>query len=294
MNINFSCFNKKDSLVSKKEISVSFGELAYDPKHIAYQLNHIDSLDKLEINKIIYQHHDVILDYNLFFNNPDYRGAAQKAFTNEQFLLCLLAAIPSLHLSDHQIICCNKLAYDYVQYMNDEKNRTSDLLMQLSSIVNRNLVLVLSGIVGTGPAQYLALVARSSFSDQKTVRRILNFLIFRIEGYSTQDLLNIYQKLFNRITVFFIEAMDYVIDPEVLTEEQYKNDQTITISLLDIMMNMTSDNIRTMLREYGMNYFLYHQGCPVRISLHHLNESCYGRILKVVREFDHEEEIIIL
>ena len=257
--------------------------------HLVDKLKHVENLSDYDIIQIICSQFNLLLDYDFFFANVENRAIAQKVFTNERFLLKFLSVASTLHLGHHQIICCNKIAYDYTK-LHGVENRIGELLLQLSAMVNRQMVLQLSGIIGEASAKYLAMVRNSSFVEVKNVKRVTNFLIYTLTGYKAKDLLNIYIRLFSRMTTLFVETMNYI--PPISTPEEEKNNQTISIAMISILMNMSSVEMRKMLVSYGSDYILNRKNGMVRFSLQGLNGE-YQRITDIVENIEAIEEIRI-
>lgn len=253
------------------------------------KLKKIDMLSDQEIIQMIISKHTILLDYDFFFANLDNREIAQKVFTNERFLLKLLSIIGQLNLSRHQIICCNKLAFDYAR-LNGTDTRIGQLFLQLSAIINHYTVMQLSEIIGEASAKYLAMIRNSSFVETKNVQRVTNFLVYTLVGYRAQELLDIYIRLFDRMTILFTETMNYI--PEATTPDHIHNNDTITITLLGILMNMNSGEMKSLLVNYATDYMLHRNQNKIRLSLHGLSID-YLRITKVVEEIEMEFDLVI-
>lgn len=251
----------------------------YNAKLLVEKLSNVSELSDDEIMKIIYRQLDMLLDYDLFLANAESREAAQQLFTNERFLLSLITVIPNVRLTSSQITCCNKLSFDYCKLYGVD-NRIGELLLQLSYTVNNRMVMSLSGIIGVEYSKILAMVRNSSFKETKNVSRVNNFIIKNISGLSVQNVLDMYLRMFDRVSTLFITTMNEKL-PTNSTEEEKKTYTVISMTMLTMLDNMTSDEMYILLSNYGSDYALNRNHGYVRFSLNGLAES-YSRISNVV------------
>ena len=155
--------NEKSSFKLKSSIEFSIS-------NIVDMIKNIDNVEEDDIKQIIIRQHKTILNYDLFLKEAKTREAAQYLFTNNRFLKMFLDAIGMIMLNSHEIICVNKLIYDY--YCTDNGNtETKNLMYEIGSIINANTVVKLSPYLGFNGAKLLAIIANSSFSLQKRVKR---------------------------------------------------------------------------------------------------------------------------
>lgn len=290
-----SLFKSLDSVPKSTESSVKtipkFTNVEYTVATFVNKLKEINTLSDKEIQSIIFRQYEMLLDYDLFLVNPESRQVAQQMFMNEKFLTNLIDCVPNLHLNEHQVICCNKLAYDYIAFHKaSECNPTiRALLMELSFRVNLSIVLPLSAIIGLDSAKYLAMLRKSSFKEEKSVARVNRFLIRSGLELREQDMINIYSKLFERVTNLFIVTMFDIPEDDLNNLEYFRYDE-MSKSMIDILDNMPSGEIVKVLKSYSNTYFL-HGEPPVRFSMMSLHES-YGRIKNVINELI-EDGIIV-
>ena len=152
-----------------------FRSVEYQISTIVEKITNINTLNEEEIKSIIVRQHQTILNYDLFLASDESRGYVQKLFTNKRFLQIFLQVIGFLQLPYDEIVCINKLAYDY--YIIPGKDpEISDLLLQISYQINNILVIRLSGKLGMNGARVLSMIANSSFKEEKNVHRINTFL----------------------------------------------------------------------------------------------------------------------
>lgn len=207
----------------------------------------------------------MILNYDLFLASNETRSQALKLFTNPYFLDIFIDVIGLIELNQHERVCLNKLAYDY--YILPDKNmEVADKLYRLTTAVNGNQVVVLSGMIGLKGAQVLSMIRNSSFRDEKIVHRVNTFLIKSIPMYSVHDIIEIYCYLFDRFTSLFLYTM-VETRPAGLTNEQYTKFDNISIAMLDILESLSDSNLDKILYDYGFTLSMVSPNTPVRFSL---------------------------
>lgn len=277
---------------SSKLIMPKFNTVEMSMKTLLDKLRGINSLTDNEVRDIISRQYNTILNYDLFLIGSESREVAQELFINEKFLANLIYCVSNnIQLNEHQVICCNKLTYDYIAlHSTSECNQAvRNLLMELSFRVNLKTVLALSPLIGIDNAKYLAMLRRSSFKENKNVRRVNKFLIHSGLELMEQSIINIYGKLFDRVSILFTETMFYLPDNDYTRSEQLRYDE-MSKSMIDILDSMPSDQIKQVLVNYSNSFYL--KGEPsVRFSMKNLHES-YSRIKVVINELS-EEGIIV-
>lgn len=215
-------------------------------------------------------------------------------FEDAKFIDAFAMAINSIPISYEVRYACNRLAYDY--FTSD--NPTPDIkqkYLNISRVVNKveiNRLLTLG--LDENTASNLALCRYSSQDEGINIKR-LNFAIyFKSPDVMTEQMVvYIYEKLFDRITEVFISIM-----LETYTEEQEKNfgDNFVEVygnvglAVLDIVNNMTSEQIRTVLCRYHSAWNA--KKSRVRFSLRCLSKD-YDRIRRVVETLARENAIYI-
>ena len=254
-------------------------------KSIEYSIDSIynkilnNELSDIDIQNIIYRQYTTILDYNLFFKDES-RQTMQRLFQNIRFLKNLAMCINALSLNTHQIVFCNKLAYDYILYCkmtvpSANREEISTLLTEISYKVNHKDIIALSSIIGLESAKYLAMARHSSFKEEVNVERV-NILLSKTHNLGVDTIYEIYIKLFDNISVLFSTTMFSTI-----YDEEYKDTyDNITLALICILENMDFDNMREVIKNYSVWYDI--NGRPdVRFSLYNLHES-YTNIKSVI------------
>lgn len=258
-----------------------FRSVEYQISTIVEKITNINTLNEEEIKSIIVRQHQTILNYDLFLASDESRGYVQKLFTNKRFLQIFLQVIGFLQLPYDEIVCINKLAYDY--YIIPGKDpEISDLLLQISYQINNILVIRLSGKLGMNGARVLSMIANSSFKEEKNVHRINTFLV-KYGELSVQDIVDIYCILFERFTYPFIFSM-LESKPSGLSKSQLICFDNISLALLSILDSMTSEDIKRVLYDYAFTLKLIRNDFSVRFSLK--SAKAYTRIQEVIKEIE--------
>mgnify|MGYP006873137087 CR=1 FL=1 len=229
---SFRLAREDKSLAKLDEIQQGslFHSIEYEISGILNKISNIDNINESEIKQIIIRQHSMILNYDLFLMNSNTRSQAQKLFTNKKFLNCFLSVIGTIDLSVHEKTCINKLAYDYYIYY-EKDQEISNLLFQLTTWVNGNEVLTLSGILGMNGARILSMIRHSSFKEEKNVHRVNTFIIKCGINLSVQNIIDIFCFLYPRFTPLFIYSM-LEIKPQGLSNDQSNRFDAISRALL--------------------------------------------------------------
>lgn len=209
--------------------------------------------------------------------------------TDVKFISAFIRAINSIPIDYNTKLACNKVTYDYFTSTNPDSNIKQQYL-NMSRVVNRDCITRLITIgLDENTACNLALCRYSSSNERVNVKR-LNFALYHRdpEIITEQMVVWIYEKLFNRISDLFYATM-----LEVYTPEQYEDfgDEfaevygTVGLSVLIILNNMTSENIRKVLLGYEAEW-KYNNQPAVRFSLHSLSND-YSKITRVVESMNY-------
>lgn len=291
--------DKPSGDLSQNNFIPVFHSVEFTLSTIVDKISNIDNLNELEIKNIILRQHKMILNYDLFLKSDESRKHAQKLFTNKRFLQIFLDIIGLLDLSQEEVICINKLAYDYY-ISQDNDQEISNLLLQISYQLNNILVLRLSGKLGMNGSRILSMIANSTFKVEKKVHRINTFLIRCNLELSIQDIVDIYCILFERFTYPFIYTM-LEPKPSNLTPEQLKRFDAISIAIITILNSLTSEDMKKVLFNYAYTLKLLktnvnresNNQLVVRFALRSAIQ--YPRMLKVIDsiESDNFEDLFI-
>lgn len=263
-----------------------FHTIEYELSDIVRKIENIDQNNDEEIKDIILRQHRMILNYDLFLKDHETREEAQRLFTNKRFLQIFLNEIQLLDLTPHEITCINKLCYDYyITPENDEE--VFELLYRISMVINNKVILPLSTILGMNAARILAMVANSSFVDEKNIHRVNTFLIKSNFEYNVQSLIDIFCILYkDSFTNPFIYTM-MEAKPKNLSNIQYKTFDQISMAIIQILDSLPSADMKKILSDYAFILTMVKQDTVVRFSLKSLNG--YPRILKVISEVENDQ-----
>lgn len=286
----FNVFNDDKSKQMKQEVNGVFCSVEHTINSIINKIQHIDQLSDQEIKDIILRQHNLILNYDLFLRDDISRRAAQQLFTNERFLKLFLDISGLLSLSREEIICINKLAYDFY-FINSNgivNGDISNLLMLISHNINNQLIIKLYSKVGVNYARHLAMIANSSFKDATVVHRINASLIRCLIDLSLQDIVDIYCILFERISSLFSYTMFETKKPGMNRQELQRFDM-ISQAMIVLLHNLTSIEMRKVLYNYAYLIKINNIGI-VRFRLKTVNDE---RIQKVISEVEYGDMEIL-
>jgi hypothetical protein len=284
-DFNNSKFNGNVGFGSEAK-PVLFNNVEYSLESIYNMINDIDNLDEQKMKNIILRQYDMILNYDIFLSSDKSRQLAQKLFTNKKFLSLFNDMIGLLDLTTNQIICINKLTYDYYTTENNNKE-IADLFMNISSQVNNNLTMKLSTIIGINGGRILSMISRSSFKVEKNVHRVNSFLLRCDVNLSVQNIIDIYCKLYaNGITFPFIYSM--LESKYKIKEERYIIFDRISLAWLEILDSLTFTELCCIIAQYGafLKYSIK-QNTNIRFSLKTVSNI---RILKAVEAIENDKE----
>lgn len=284
MNKLFPVLDKLDNTTKKDEVinKPIFTSVEYTIDTIVDKIINIEELDKEEIKSIIIRQHRLILNYDLFLSSRKTRMYAQRLFSDAKFLEIFYSIIGLLDLSEHEMMCLNKLAYDY--YIIPEKdNRVSELLLAICNATNNIEVIKLSSKLSIPNARILSMISRSTFRVEKKIKRINNFLVKCNADLSAQDILDIMFILYDRFTDPIIYTM-LESKPDNLTPEQSVRFDTISSVIITILDSMTSANIKKVLYDYAFLLRLKFNGdVKVRFSMKTIPNP---RIQSIIQEIE--------
>ena len=258
-----------------------FHTIEYELYGILQKIENIDNIDKTEIKDIILRQHRTILNYDLFLQDRKTRERAQTLFSNKKFLECFLDVIGLIELTHHERVCLNKLAYDYYLFP-DKDEEVSNLLFQLTDWCNDTKeIAALSGIIGLNGARMLAMIRNSSFKEEKNVQRVNRFIVKCGIQLSVQNIIDIYCFLYKKITYLFVYTM-LESCPDNLTNDEKNRFDAISIAILCILDSLPSNDIETVLLDYGYTLKMLHQqDIKVRFSIQ--SAKAYPRIISILR-----------
>lgn len=280
-----------DELLDQNSVATPlFHTIEYTLDTIVDKINNIDNLDENEIKSILVRQHSLILNYDLFLSSSKTRSFAQKLFSNKRFLKLFLNVVGLLNLSDHEIMCINKLAYDYYIIPNKD-SEVSDLLLSICNNINNIDVIKLSSRLGIAGARTLSMINKSSFQIEKRVHRINTFLVKCNIDLSAQDIIDIMCMLYDRFTQPIIYTM-LESKPMNLNNDQSLKFDLISSAIITILDNLSSDNLKKVLYDYAFTLRLVKQGIPVRFSMKSIPNPRFQSIISEI-ESDPLDTLII-
>lgn len=209
-------------------------------------------------------------------------------FTNHKFINGFIRAIGSIPIEYKIRLACNKITYDYFTSDNaipDIKQK----YLHVSRLVNRPEIgkLVSLGL-DENTASNLAFCRYSSPNERTNVKR-LNFVMYNKDPniMTEQNIVWIYEKLFDQVSHLFYGIMFEVYSTQQANDfgENFMEIYgTVSLAVLDILNNMTSENMKRVLIGYYEEWEF--QGKPpVRFSLRSLSGD-YSHISRVVDMLD--------
>jgi hypothetical protein len=280
-----------DKLLDQNSVATPlFHTIEYTLDTIVDKISNIDNLDESEIKSILVRQHSLILNYDLFLSSSKTRSFAQKLFSNKRFLKLFLNVVGLLNLSDHEIMCINKLAYDYYIIPNKD-SEVSDLLLSICNNINNIDVIKLSSRLGITGARTLSMINKSSFQIEKRVHRINTFLVKCNIDLSAQDIIDIMCMLYDRFTQPIIYTM-LESKPMNLSNDQSLKFDLISSAIITILDNLSSDNLKKVLYDYAFTLRLVKQGLPVRFSMKSIPNPRFQSIISEI-ELDPLDTLII-
>lgn len=286
----FKAINERIEKDKKKEESET-QKMYYIPSILITKpylevLQDIDNISDYDLYELIKINYNQILKEIFRKENAD----LVKIITNTRFLSIFIQVINCINISEEERIYCNKMAYDYITMPNISNNKVDEhvkqLFISLSNSVNKH---VLPGLLSLGLDEQLAsMLAICRFSSMKefvNVRRINHIMICSDPTVMTsQNIIYIYEKLFDKFTDLFIATMYDVYDDVELEAISYNASEiysNISLAIVDILNSMTSVDIRKVLLAYGMDYAL-DMNRKIRFSINTLAQCDYNRIYQIV------------
>lgn len=272
--------------VNPKNIYLSLNESNVD--YLKDKLFQLDKLSDEEVYNLICKTYSYILDEMFIAKNMD---LIKFLYTNQKFIMTFTNVLsrPEIKLNLLQTIYCNKLAYDYFTARCQKDKYTNALLVNLSKVVNRSITPSLIGLgLGEDLSSYLVNARYSTVKEQIQVKR-LNLVIMQqtTDVMSVQMIVDIYGKLFDRITPLFDGIMyDYWPPEQFANQEMEDIYATINIAILEIVNNLPEDIMYHLLKNFYDSYRLINLNNKVRFNIYSFCKDDYPRLyytLEVLR-----------
>lgn len=247
---------------------------------IIKKLFNLEKLSDEELYNLIYKTYLYILDEMFIYKNMD---LIKFLYTNPRFIMTLTNVLSrqDVKLNYLQTVYCNKLAYDYFTARGDKDNYIRQLLINLIRTVNRYIIPSLIGLgLPEDLASYLANSRYSSLKEDIQVKR-LNLVIMNQSSdiMTIQMIVNIYGKLFDRITPLFDGIMyDYWPSEQLMANDMEDVYATINISILEIVNNLPADIMYHLLKNFYESHQLINLNKRVRFNIYSFCKDDYPRL----------------
>lgn len=272
-------FQKASNTVPRERNRVDANFDSFNQNAFKNQVHNIPEMDEHKIAILVKNNIDEICDDILSANIP-YIGL----FSDTNFINGFIRAVNSIPISYKIRLACNKLTYDY--FTSDNAiYEIKQKYLHISKVVNRieiNRLIVLG--IDEVTASNLVLCRYSSTNERTNVKR-LNFTLYHKDPnvMTEQIIVWIYENLFDMMSQLFYGIMFETYTPQ--QEEDFGDNfmeiyGTVGIAILDILNNMTSQNIKRVLLGY-IEEWEFRNHPPVRFSLRSLSQD-YSHISRVV------------
>lgn len=253
-------FNKVKSEFQKPH-PVKFTNIDFNLDDIVKKLKSIDKYSYEDLLNIVYNSYETILD-DVFMRDQEMRANIIEAFENELFVKAFVEAISKITLTEHQLFSCNKIAWDYISGGLNKKLKEE--FLQLSLIINRNIINILSTKIPMSTAKMIALARFSSMNEKKSATRVNRVLCSIPDQLSVQTIIDIYAVLYKNSVTQLFEAIMYDIGEDTSNLNNFNN---ITSAIFYILNNMPSNEIRSVLYSYAENYRLLSKNDKLRVDV---------------------------
>ena len=253
-------FNK----VKRKEQEphpVKFTNIDFDLDDIVNKLKSVDKYSYEDLLNIVYNSYETILD-DIFMRDKEMRKSIIEAFENELFVKAFVEGISNSTLNESQLFSCNKIAWDYIS--GGHNTKIKELFLQLSLIINRNTINILSTKIPMSTSKMVALARFSSMNDTTSATRVNSVLCSIPEQLSTPTIVDIYSILYRTSVTQLFEAIMYDDGDSTVNIVNYNN---ITSAIFNILNNMPGNEIRTVLFSYAENYRLLNRKNKLRVDV---------------------------
>ena len=295
-------FKSLDNLNEQKpepKTSVRFSTIEYNYDTILENIQNGTYSDS-KIQRLIINNYEIYLNYDNF-NNPSTRKIFQALWTNARFLRNfdivistnlrqntegqkILAIIKSKYK-----VTINRITYDYYSANNSIIEKDSEvcgLLLKICETVDYEYIKPLTNIVDPTTARFMALSNFSSNDVETCIHRLNDLIIKTGFDFSINNIVDIYSRFYsNNFSLLWNYTMTSVYD-NLKPNEQHNSDR-INLALVNILNNMTSDDIYKILYQYSCYVTMMQKG-TIRFSVRGLSKD-FSRINKIVDELLNEE-----
>jgi len=247
------------------------------PEMLKAKFVDIDNVTDKELYDLFVKYFTDILDS--IFNQKD--KTMIDLFTNTRFITIATQALYSIVLTDTQRKRCNKMAYDYIILKNEHKTEAvQDLLISFSKVVNKDIIPLLCGLgLTANVASMLALARYSSEKDVINVKRLNRVIMAQSSKIMTEQMVvNIYCKMFTRITPLFEGVMLDIVSCQNLNDNEAEIYGTISLAILDIANDLPMSLIHELLSSFIEDKQMLYPDSRLRFNLESFSPDDYPRI----------------
>lgn len=266
------------------EVPLSFSYNSIE--EVINMLRHVDDYSDRDLYELVKKTYSMILDEIFTIKNVD---LIRMLYNTPKFITALTAVLGEVELNQIQFIWCNKLTYDYFTSTAEKNSYVKALLLQLSSTVNRRYT---PGLIGLGLNENLvSYLVNARFSTEKEdiqVKRLNLILMNQSPDIMTlQMIVDIYGKLFDRITPLFSGIMYDYWEPESLMNDSIAEVYaTITMAIITIVNNLPQDLCLQLLKSFAESHCIVNIGKSVRFNIYAIVEEDFPRLylcLKILK-----------
>ena len=229
-------------------------------------------------------------------------------FQDVRFLDAFIDVLKSMDfIEKDDIVRLNTMCYHYITIPKDKQNyRVVSRMMEVSNIINRHNLPRLLGLGLSSNLASILLIARYSDIDLNVCVKRVNFIIITqpkelMSERMIEEILKIlYNVLDDLVRIFPPIMMDILPDydennPNTLwiSEDIQEVNSTLNLALLNILDNLPTQTIRSVLLNYTEAMNMVYKNYQVRFSLRCLSEDYY-RINNVINEMALNEGIYVI
>ena len=267
-------------------------------------IDNVDSMSDVELRNFIKRCFKSIM-VNLFGKEmPKYIHY----FQDVRFLDAFIDVLKSMDfIEKDDIVRLNTMCYHYITIPKDKQNyRVVSRMMEVSNIINRHNLPRLLGLGLSSNLASILLIARYSDIDLNVCVKRVDFIIITqpkelMSERMIEEILKIlYNVLDDLVRIFPPIMMDILPDydennPNTLwiSEDIQEVNSTLNLALLNILDNLPTQTIRSVLLNYTEAMNMVYKNYQVRFSLRCLSEDYY-RINNVINEMALNEGIYVI
>lgn len=246
-------------------------------------MRQINTYTDEQVKELVLSSYIPLLELTLRTNeNPYYSKGILSIFSNERYINMLINVLNTNRLDFNHRVYLNHILYDYKTFKGKPSNSLiTKLHNELANVANFDVV---PKLLGAGLGKHLvtdvAVAKFSTFDPYIAVKRVNLVLFNSKKELSLQDIVNVYQYLFNTgVANLFAGVMfDVYSDSDLNNAEEYQRDiyYNMSLAVLELVNTMPTPAITTIISTYSMSA----QNMPIRFSLR-LSDDYY-RINQVI------------